>query len=374
MTIVRDRTDYSTVFEYMGDIVNVGWYPYSTAISYRDYLDKTSTVKRIKPVDLFASGTGFGTYKFVLSNLGDGLWRRADGLRFRKGPASFFMGTAPAFFVGFESASQESQLLAQLDGKLRSKIKEQNVNLAQSFAEYQQVSGMFLRAGRDVVNTFRSLRNGRALSEFVRILQGKHGDPLSKRIANRWLEYQYGLKPLISDMYGLADQLTSNLTLGQYRFVGASVTANRIGFTSGQYDNLHKWSCRTTQEMKVKGIARYKVSASGIKPLAQIGVTNPVALAWELIPYSFVVDWLFNIGNFLNSLDALVGVTDLVVQRGARLTAVSMKSGIGSLRIDEERKIRYAVSSSLSLPPIVLEPVTSFIPVLNGLALIRQLH
>jgi len=35
---------------------------------------------------------------------------------------------------------------------------------------------------------------------------------------------------------------------------------------------------------------------------------NPIEWAWELIPFSFVVDWAIPIGEWLGSLDAMVGV------------------------------------------------------------------
>jgi hypothetical protein len=41
--------------------------------------------------------------------------------------------------------------------------------------------------------------------------------------------------------------------------------------------------------------------------LAQSGFTNPVNLAWEILPYSFVIDWLLPIGPYLETLSAWHG-------------------------------------------------------------------
>jgi hypothetical protein len=38
-------------------------------------------------------------------------------------------------------------------------------------------------------------------------------------------------------------------------------------------------------------------------------LSNPAALAWELVPYSFVVDWMIPVGDYLSSLDAVNGLT-----------------------------------------------------------------
>lgn len=39
-----------------------------------------------------------------------------------------------------------------------------------------------------------------------------------------------------------------------------------------------------------------------------LGLTNPAAIAWELVPFSFVVDWFIPIGNFLNSWTDFLGL------------------------------------------------------------------
>jgi hypothetical protein len=46
-----------------------------------------------------------------------------------------------------------------------------------------------------------------------------------------------------------------------------------------------------------------------LRSLAQLGVTNPAELAWELIPFSFVFDWVLPIGSYLGALDATLGLT-----------------------------------------------------------------
>jgi hypothetical protein len=42
--------------------------------------------------------------------------------------------------------------------------------------------------------------------------------------------------------------------------------------------------------------------------MSQSGFTNPVSLAWELLPFSFVVDWFLPIGPYLESLDSWGGL------------------------------------------------------------------
>jgi hypothetical protein len=39
----------------------------------------------------------------------------------------------------------------------------------------------------------------------------------------------------------------------------------------------------------------------------QMGFINPAAVAWELVPFSFLVDWFLPVGDFLNSFTDLLG-------------------------------------------------------------------
>lgn len=40
-----------------------------------------------------------------------------------------------------------------------------------------------------------------------------------------------------------------------------------------------------------------------------LGLLDPLTLAWELIPFSFVVDWFLPVGTYLSQLTALNGLT-----------------------------------------------------------------
>lgn len=52
---------------------------------------------------------------------------------------------------------------------------------------------------------------------------------------------------------------------------------------------------------------QYRMNSEDRARLAQTGIDNPALLAWELLPYSFVVDWFLPVGNYLESLNAFSG-------------------------------------------------------------------
>lgn len=50
----------------------------------------------------------------------------------------------------------------------------------------------------------------------------------------------------------------------------------------------------------------------GLRQLNGLGLLNPALLWWELLPYSFVVDWFLPVGDVLTSLTAGIGMDGVV--------------------------------------------------------------
>jgi hypothetical protein len=61
-----------------------------------------------------------------------------------------------------------------------------------------------------------------------------------------------------------------------------------------------------------------------------LGLTNPIAVAWELVPFSFAVDWFLPVGNTLSALTAGQGLTWLggyITKRVYRAVSIRHKTG-----------------------------------------------
>jgi len=52
-----------------------------------------------------------------------------------------------------------------------------------------------------------------------------------------------------------------------------------------------------------------EVNSQSLTAAQQAGLTNPALVAWELVPYSFVFDWVCSVGDWLTALTALNGLT-----------------------------------------------------------------
>jgi hypothetical protein len=55
--------------------------------------------------------------------------------------------------------------------------------------------------------------------------------------------------------------------------------------------------------------AEFTVNNPNTLLMNQMGFINPASIAWEAVPFSFVVDWFANVGQVLNSATDFVGLS-----------------------------------------------------------------
>lgn len=132
----------------------------------------------------------------------------------------------------------------------------------------------------------------------------------SRTLAENWLELQYAWKPLLEDIHGSVQSISAYMQKDRsVRVVRGSANevltvantyAGQFGGTIGRGETLTRHRARV-------GI-RYKVDDHLKAFLAQTGFTNPLNLAWEILPFSFVVDWLLPIGPYLETLSSWDGL------------------------------------------------------------------
>lgn len=338
----------------------------------RAVLESTSTgreqhVSREKPADLFANGT-FHRSQTYHSKYEIGSW--ADGGGVFTGPCSWITPAGPG------DGLHERGLLEDwrtCDSRLRSRIKDAKANAAIALAERKQTLSLVSSSIGTILKTYRSFRGGTIFANIIRGVQTPR-TVKEKELANRWLEYSFGWKPLMADIYGFTEEINQSLREGFPRYEATSQTVRKgsNSATIGRFGTSFH-SFEETVSMRVK--ARYQVKNAAVKRLSQLGITNPLEVAWELVPFSFVIDWFIPVGDFISSLDALVGVDSLVVQRGVKTTnnwEVYGPGGYGFQRT--ERKVRLPISTSLALPSVRPSlPGNPFSKLALSVALLRQL-
>lgn len=123
----------------------------------------------------------------------------------------------------------------------------------------------------------------------------------TKRMANEWLEFTYGWKPLASDIFGIADE-SVRYNLNRIKNVRAGAN-DRL--PSGKM-TVRFGTTDVPVQAKAEGILSTRISMEFETKdfdIARWSSLNPVSIAWELMPYSFVVDWFYDIGGYLRNLE-----------------------------------------------------------------------
>lgn len=191
----------------------------------------------------------------------------------------------------------------------RNKLKKADVNLGVAFAERNATSRLLGDTARRLGSSFNNLKKGRVRSAMNDLgISHKSREPRGSNVPNKWLELQYGWKPLISDVYGACNAL-SKRDKSDWRVTAKASRTSTMVWTAtfGNFgDGVGVAQSDTAVFIRLDALPANELTIS----LASLGITNPLLIAWELVPYSFVVDWALPVGAWLESLDALLGYKD----------------------------------------------------------------
>jgi hypothetical protein len=140
--------------------------------------------------------------------------------------------------------------------------------------------------------------------DYLKSLFGHRGrESISKNLADLWLEYSYGWKPLAADLY--AEQQIVHEFLKQPVPIKAMSTAHSSNNVQFQFDQL---LVDGSSQSSHRTVLLAHMTNPYLAGLNQAGLLNPVSIAWELVPFSFVVDWFVPIGSTLQAITAGVGL------------------------------------------------------------------
>lgn len=186
--------------------------------------------------------------------------------------------------------------------QMKSEIHEQGrqklfSSMAQAFvtiAEWKETVDLILGAKKRFMERFISVFRNKSPGRVRRALDAS---------ADTWLEYRYGWRPLIADIENFTSaykdlQIDRKIYFGGF---GGTFLEEPIPAATGIYTGHEFVSCQqlTTRKLQYAYKGYYRIDASEFQKIERVlGLGDILGTAWELVPFSFVVDRFINIGDF----------------------------------------------------------------------------
>lgn len=126
--------------------------------------------------------------------------------------------------------------------------------------------------------------------------------PIARLAGALRLTWVYGWKPLIDDFYGVLNEgLRSYINKYQtYNAVSKSeYTYECAGFVEAGSNNYAPFQVSRKESCRVC----ITLDTTQMPGLANWTSLNPASIAWELLPFSFVIDWFIDVGSTIRSLE-----------------------------------------------------------------------
>lgn len=126
-----------------------------------------------------------------------------------------------------------------------------------------------------------------------------------RALADNYLEYQYGWKLLVEEAYDVVKRLmaperTIFVSSGKGKSKDVSLHHELVRYGS---TGLAVAQVRRTRTERVEVTAMFVISPSVLTALAGYTSLNPISIVWELIPFSFVVDWFVDVGGYIRNVE-----------------------------------------------------------------------
>lgn len=278
--------------------------------------------------------------------------------------------------------------------KAMAQINEPPVDMGIFFAELGKTARMLVNPFKSLSSILNSVVRRGAANKVVYGSRTFKAREDFDRINDAFLTYRYGISPLLRDIDGLIKDYENKVNRPISRIDRSSggmsvqktdtLTRSPTAFFDGiGWFNL-QWNKRVSVRTYATGAAYWirKTPKSGYG-----GSFNDLAsFLWEIIPYSFVVDQVFKVGNWLRAIQPNESVTyagnyvslktvietQLIHVGGYERSVGYNVPGTGSsVTVVEERLVRIP-NTNIPVTPVYMGPRLSLYDTISDLSLIWQ--
>lgn len=198
--------------------------------------------------------------------------------------------------------------------KLYEQLRSSDLNLALTVGERKESAKMLRKAFAATASVVQKARHIRR-----QLLTNP-----SLLASNLWLQAKYGWIPLLSDIHA-ATEFHFHL-FSEMKFKARASSRNE--WKDYAWSNwLGNITVKRSHESRCQFVIYAGVANSDAYNLSRITSLNPLSIAWELVPLSFVVDWFYDIGGYLQNMEASLG-TGLTFHRGIVTEMSHMRAAV----------------------------------------------
>jgi hypothetical protein len=319
-----------------------------------------------------------------------GAWEEdvATGVRTQQVPPGYTQNSGTDILSraqAYEVSKNLGSVLGWVDNallvELLNKIADAKSNLPVTVAEAGKTSSLILDRASRLYWAYRSFR----LGHFGDVAVTLGINP--KNVHKTWLEYKYGWVPLLIDVKKSAEFFAQQQMSRPIQFtVKGRKTANFSWSDTTHYTANYGGDATFTKSLLGSFESRMKIRCEVTNPhlsaLQQLGLTNPALVAWELVPYSFVFDWFISVGDYLQGLTALHGITvksAMVSHTRDQYTLYKQPTTDGVITVGGRLKRR--MNGGLSevvhgrfyeRSPLIVNPLSTYPPAKNSISRIFE--
>lgn len=192
--------------------------------------------------------------------------------------------------------------------RMRSKLVSQS-GWAENLAQIGKTRLMVNQRATQLASIAVAIRKGR-FKDASRLMRTPIPSGVSNRkaVGQNFLEWEFGWKPIFSDLVSSLDALTSFPDIDMPIEGKSSERLNTVLRTSSSAPGQSLSSVDATNAVyHVRMGATVTITNPNLFLANQLGVID-FALPWKLLPFSFVVDWFVNVEQTISSISDWYGV------------------------------------------------------------------
>lgn len=204
-------------------------------------------------------------------------------------------------------------------------IAQSQAHLLETAAEFEKTVESYWSIIHDCTYLFRlavDLKHTVAELKFLRLRYRRQKLAVIKRMIReltekgrrKYLEFRYGIRPVIYDMNNIVNALAIRPPeRSTSRGFGSLVRESKDTYT----DDLTFVSVRvvTQRSASVNATVRagvlFDIPSCLTREIHNFGLDDLPETLWELVPFSFIVDWFYNVGNVIAACTPEIGVREL---------------------------------------------------------------